>query len=68
MNMIFHSADDDGLAIVTGKNAAEVAVQFLAERFVTQKWPAFFGRENRMHQNLGEGLWHGGMMVQSVLS
>ena len=51
-----------------GEDAAEVAVQFLPERFVAQKWPAFLGRENHMHQNLGEGLWHGGMMVQSILS
>jgi hypothetical protein len=66
--MIFGAANDEGLAIVTGENAAEVAVQFFTERFVAQKWPAFLGRENRMHQNFGKGLWHGAMMVQSIFS
>ena len=68
MNVILRAADDEGLAIVTRKNAANVAMQFLPERFVAQKWPTFFGRENHMHQNLGEGLWHDVMMKQSILS
>jgi hypothetical protein len=63
--MIFRAADDEGLAIVMSENAAKAAMQFLAERFVAQKWPAFLGRENCMHQNLGEGLWHGLMMLKS---
>jgi hypothetical protein len=66
--MIFRAADDEGLAVVMGENPAKVAMQFLAERFIAQQWPAVFGRENCMHQNLGEGLRHGPMMVQSILS
>jgi hypothetical protein len=50
--MIFHAADDDGLAIVVRQYAAEIAVQFFAQRFVAQKWATVFGRKHRMHQNL----------------
>ena len=62
MNVVFHAADDDGLAIEIGQDAAEVAVQFLAERFVAEQRATFFGRENRMHKNLCERLRHGWMM------
>ena len=46
--MIFRAADDEGLAIVMGENAAEVTVQFLAERFVAQKWPALKQQTQRV--------------------
>jgi hypothetical protein len=40
MNVIFHTADDQGLAIVIGENAAEVTMQFFSQRFIAEKWPA----------------------------
>src|ERR1035437_8381206 len=51
MNMIFHAADDDGLAIVMGQDAAKIAVQFFAQSFVAQKWATAFGGKNRMHKS-----------------
>ncbi len=56
--MVFHAANDDGLAIVVGQTAAEIAVQFLAQSFVAQKWPAVFRRENRVDDDFGERLRH----------
>jgi hypothetical protein len=43
MNMVFHAADDDGLAVEIGQDAAEIAVQFFAQWFVAQKWATVFG-------------------------
>jgi hypothetical protein len=63
MNVIFNAANDEGLAIVFGQNAAKVAVQFFAQGFVAEKWTAIFGRENGVNQNLGEGLSHDAMMA-----
>jgi hypothetical protein len=60
MNMIFHAADNDGLAIVMGQDAAKITMQFFAQSFVAQKWATVFGGKNRMHKNLGERLRHGG--------
>jgi hypothetical protein len=37
MNMVFDATDDDGLAIKIGQDAAEVTMQFFAQRFVTQE-------------------------------
>ena len=51
MNVILDTSDDDGLAIEVGKNAAQITVQFLAQRFVAQEWPAFLGREDSMDEN-----------------
>jgi len=60
--MVFHATDDEGLAIEIGQDAAEVTVQFFAQKFVAEKWAAVFGGKNRMHENLGERLRHGVMM------
>ena len=54
MNVIFHAADDQWLAIKICKNAAEVAMQFFAQGFVSQKWAAIFRRENGVHNDFGE--------------
>ena len=54
MNVILHAADDQRLVILIGQDAAEVTVQFLAERFVMKKEATILSRENRMNQNLGE--------------
>jgi hypothetical protein len=34
MNMVFHPANDDGLALEVGQDSAEVAVQFFAQGLV----------------------------------
>ena len=62
MNVIFHATDNDGLAFEIGQNAPEITVQFIAQRFVAEKRPPVFGGKDRVHQNFGEGLRHGGMM------
>ncbi len=60
--MILNATNDDGLTFEVCEDAAEVAVQFIAQRFVAEKWPPIFGGEDRMHQNFGERLRHGEMM------
>ena len=65
--MIFHSAQDDGLALEMGQDAAEVSVQFVAQRFVAEKRSAVFGREDRVHEYFGKGLRHVGMMPDAAV-
>jgi hypothetical protein len=64
MNMVFHTADDDRLAILVRQDAAEVTVQFIAQWFVTEQWAAVFGLEDGVNQNLGERLGHETMMFK----
>ena len=60
--MILHAADDERLAVEVPEDAAEVAVEFVAEGFVPEEWPPFLGREDRVQKNLCERLRHGGRM------
>ena len=60
--MVFHTADDQWLAVVICQDTAQLTVQFFAQRFVAKKWAAIFGRENGVNQNPGEGLRHGVML------
>lgn len=50
--MVCHAADNNRLAIMLGKDAAEVMVQFIAECFVAEEGATIFGRENGVNQNL----------------
>ena len=52
--MILYSTDDDRLAFELGQDAAEVTVQFIPERFVTEERSPIFRREDRVHQDFGE--------------
>ena len=65
--MIFHAANDDWLAFEIGEDAAEVAVQFITQGFVADQGPAVFGGKDRMHEDFGERLRHGGMMRESAI-
>jgi len=58
MHMVGDPANDDRLAIQSGENAAEVTVEFIAQVATTQEWSSIFGREHRMHEDLGERLRH----------
>jgi hypothetical protein len=62
---IFHAADDDGLAFEIGEDAAEIFVQFVAQRFVAEEWPSVLGGKDRVHENFGEGLRHSEMMRET---
>ena len=62
--MVFHAADDEGLAVVIRQDAAQITVQFFAQRFVAKKWATIFGRESGVNQNLGERLRHGAMLPE----
>ncbi len=57
--MILHPADDERLAIEIREDAAEVAVEFITQRLVFQKWPPFLGREDQVQKDLCERLRHG---------
>ena len=48
MHMILHAADDERLAVEVPEDAAEIAVEFVAEGFVPEEWPPFLGREDRV--------------------
>ena len=54
MHMVLHAADNDGLAFQIRQDAAEVTVQFVTQWVVAKEWPAVFGGEDRVHQNLCE--------------
>jgi hypothetical protein len=43
MNVVFHAADDDRLAIVVRQNAAKIAMQFFTNGRVAKKGTPFFG-------------------------
>ena len=58
MHMVLDAAYDDGLAVEVGKNAAEVALEFVAERGVAQERAAVFGGKDGMNEDLGQGLRH----------
>ncbi len=49
MDMILDAAHDDGLAIEVAEDAAQVAVQFLA-----QEWSAVLGRKDDVQDDLGQ--------------
>ena len=65
--MVFHAANNNGLAIQFGENAAEVMVQFIAKRFVAQEGPPVFGGENGVNQDFREGLSHRGRMRERCI-
>jgi len=65
VNMIFHPGNDKWLAVVLRQDAANILMQFSPENLVAQIRPAVFGRENGVHQNLGERLGHDAMMLQA---
>lgn len=65
--MVFHAADDDWLAFEIGEDAADVSVQFVAQRFVPEKRPPVFGGKDRVHENFGEGLRHDEMMRDATI-
>lgn len=67
MHMIFHTANDDGLAFEIGQDAAEVTMQFVTQRFVAEERPPNFGGKDRVHQDFGEGLRHNGMMPNAAV-
>jgi hypothetical protein len=56
--MIRHAADDERLAIEIREDAAEVAMEFVAQRRVREQRPAFFGREDHVQKDLCERLRH----------
>jgi len=65
--MVLNAADDDGLAFQIRQDAAEVAMQFIAQRFVAEEWPPVFGGKDRVHKDFSEGLRHDGIMWDSVI-
>ena len=64
MNVISHPANDDGLAIQFGEDAAAITMQFVAQRFIPEERTAVFGGENSMDQDLSERLGHEMMMSE----
>jgi len=64
--MVLHAAADDGLAFEIGQGAAKIFVQFIAQRFVAKEWPPVFGGKDRVHENFGERLRHGGNNESNV--
>ena len=65
--MIFHAAHDDRLAFEIGEDAAKVTVQFITQGFVAEQGPPVFGGKDRVHEDFGERLRHGGMMPDAAV-
>jgi len=56
----------EGFKVLAEIKTAPKRGEFLAERFVFQKWPPFFGREDHAQKDLCERLRHGGSVWVSV--
>ena len=54
MDVVFHTADEDGRAIELFGYAAEIRVERVARGFVAEKRPAIFGGEDEMNVNGGK--------------
>jgi hypothetical protein len=67
VNVILHPADDQRLAIVFGEDAAELTMQFLPQRFIAQIGAPILGRENRVDEDLCQGLRHGRSVSRAFL-
>jgi hypothetical protein len=65
VDVIFHAADDERLAIEMSQDSTEVTMRFLAQRPVAQAWAAVLPGENRVNYNLCERLWHEGRMPET---
>ena len=67
MHVILHAAYDERLAVEVPEDAAEIAVEFVAEGFIPEgfipeEWPPLLGREDRVQKNLCERLRRVGRM------
>jgi hypothetical protein len=58
MDMIFNATDQERRTFQGFGNTAELRMQCVAHRLVGEKWATFFGGENQMDVNGGEGLGH----------
>jgi hypothetical protein len=58
MHVVLDAAHDDGLAIGAAEDAAQVAVQFLAQGPVPQERSALFGGKDSVDDYLGQRLRH----------
>src|SRR6266496_5511233 len=58
MDMVFHTADEDGRAIEFFGNTPEIRVEGVAREFVAQERATVFGGKDEMNVNGGKGLWH----------
>ena len=58
MHVVLDATHNDGLAIEVAEDAAQVAVQFVAQGRVAQEWSALFGGEDSMQDDLGQRLRH----------
>ncbi len=56
MNMVFDSADDEGLAFEVAQDSAEVAVEFFAQGLVAEERVAILGGKDEMNENLWQGI------------
>ena len=53
MDVVFHTADEEGRAVELFGDAAEIRVERVARGFVAQEWPPVFGGKDQMNVNRG---------------
>ena len=58
MDVVLHPADDERRTFQRFGNAAKLLMKVVADGLVAQEWAAFFGGENEMDVNGGQGLRH----------
>jgi hypothetical protein len=58
MHVVLDAAHNDGLAVEVAEDAAQVAVQLLAQGSVAQGWSALFGGKDGVNDDLGQRLRH----------
>lgn len=59
MDVVFHAANDDRLAIEGSGDATQVVMKFVTKWEVVQVGSAVFGGEDDVDENFGEGLGYG---------
>ena len=59
VNVIRHAADDERRAVESRGDAAEVAVEFVSQRFFGEKGKTILRGPHRVYEDVREGLGHG---------
>lgn len=63
VDVIFNAIDEDRMAAESRRDARQIGMRIHGQRARRQQWVPVFRRENQMHENSGEGLRLGRLVV-----